>query len=69
MANAKSNNKSKDLIQKIKNVKSDGFLLCCAILKKEEKNSGFIAATLHFKGLSEDGGRTDFSKSLPGLSL
>ncbi len=37
-------------------IKSDGFLLCCAILKKEEKNSGFIAATLHFKGLSEDGG-------------
>jgi hypothetical protein len=28
-------------------VKSAGFQLFCAILKKEEKNSGFIAATLY----------------------
>ncbi len=28
-------------------IKSDEFQLCCAIWKKEEKNSGFIAATLY----------------------
>ncbi len=27
--------------------KSAGFQLCCAVEKKEEKNSGFIAATLY----------------------
>jgi hypothetical protein len=28
-------------------IKSDDFQLCCAIQKKEEKNSRFIAATLY----------------------
>ncbi len=30
-------------------IKSDDFQVCCVISKKEEKNSGFIAATLYKK--------------------
>ncbi len=32
-------------------IKSDGFQLCCVIWKWEEKNSGFIAATLYILSL------------------
>jgi hypothetical protein len=41
-------------------IKSDGFQLCCVILKQRIKNAGFIPATLYLKVVTNEkqgGGR------------